>query len=209
MPSVWSYEVSGDWPVKGGEAASGTSGVVEAVAAGEGAIGYADASQAGELGIAKIKVGNEYAEPTPEAAAKVLEESPLDKELSPGKYTFAYKLDRKTESEGTYPIVLISYLIACTKYDSADEAAAVKAYLEYVDQPRRAGTGRRTGRLGSALLGADVEGDPGDRSDRSRLGRPWPRSTPRPTPVSCWRRRPEGAAAAATASSPAPRSSPR
>jgi len=135
VPSVWSYEVSGDWPVKGGEAASGTSGVVEAVAAGEGAIGYADASQAGELGIAKIKVGSEYAEPTAEAAAKVLEESPLDKELSPGKYTLAYKLDRKTESEGTYPIVLTSYLIACTKYDSADEASAVKAYLQYVVSP--------------------------------------------------------------------------
>ena len=135
VPDVWSYEVSGDWPVKGGEAASGTSGVVEAVAAGEGAIGYADASQAGELGIAKIKVGQEYAEPTPEAAAKVLEESPLDKELSPGKYTIAYKLDRKTDAEGTYPIVLTSYLIACTKYDSADEAAAVKAYLEYVISP--------------------------------------------------------------------------
>jgi phosphate transport system substrate-binding protein len=135
VPSVWSYEVSGDWPVKGGEAASGTSGVVEAVAAGEGAIGYADASQAGELGVAKIKVGSEYAEPTPEAAAKVLEESPLDKELSPGKYTIAYKLDRKTEAEGTYPIVLTSYLIACTKYDSAEEASAVKAYLEYVVSP--------------------------------------------------------------------------
>jgi len=135
VPSIWSYEVSGDWPVKGGEAASGTSGVVEAVAAGEGAIGYADASQAGELGIAKIKVGSEYAEPTAEAAAKVLEQSPLDKELSPGKYTIAYKLDRKTEAEGTYPIVLTSYLIACTKYDSADEAAAVKAYLEYVISP--------------------------------------------------------------------------
>ena len=64
VPSVWTHEVSGDWPVKGGEAAYGTSGVVEAVGAGEGAIGYADASQAGELGIAKIKVGNEYAEPT-------------------------------------------------------------------------------------------------------------------------------------------------
>jgi len=135
VPSVWSYEVSGDWPVKGGEAASGTSGVVEAVAAGEGAIGYADASQAGELGVAKVKVGSEYAEPTPEAAAKVLEESPLDKELSPSKYTIAYKLDRKTESEGTYPIVLTSYLIACTKYDSAEEASAVKAYLEYVISP--------------------------------------------------------------------------
>ena len=150
VPDVWSYEVSGDWPVKGGEAASGTSGVVEAVAAGEGAIGYADASQAGELGIAKIKVGQEYAEPTPEAAAKVLEESPLDKELSPGKYTIAYKLDRKTESEGTYPIVLTSYLIACTKYDSADEAAAVKAYLEYVISP--AGQELAAEQAGSAPL---------------------------------------------------------
>jgi phosphate transport system substrate-binding protein len=65
VPSVWSYEVSGDWPVKGGEAAQGTSGVVEAVTAGDGAIGYADASQAGELGVATIKVGNEYVEPTP------------------------------------------------------------------------------------------------------------------------------------------------
>jgi phosphate transport system substrate-binding protein len=150
VPSVWSYEVSGDWPVKGGEAASGTSGVVEAVAAGEGAIGYADASQAGELGIAKIKVGSEYAEPTPEAAAKVLEESPLDKELSPGRYTIAYKLDRKTESEGVYPIVLTSYLIACTRYDSAEEASAVKAYLEYIVSP--AGQELAAEQAGSAPL---------------------------------------------------------
>ena len=135
VPSVWKFEVSGDWPVKGGEAASGTSGVVEAVTAGEGAIGYADASQAGELSSAKVKVGSEWAEPTPEAAAKVLEESPLDKELSPSKFMFAYKLDRKTESEGTYPIVLTSYLIACTKYSSASEAEAVKAYAEYLISP--------------------------------------------------------------------------
>ena len=33
------------WPVKGGEAANGTSGVVAAIKAGKGAIGYADASQ--------------------------------------------------------------------------------------------------------------------------------------------------------------------
>jgi phosphate transport system substrate-binding protein len=150
VPSIWSYEVSGDWPVKGGEAASGTSGVVEAVAAGEGAIGYADASQAGELGVAKIKVGKAWAEPTAEAAAKVLEQSPLDKELSPGKYTIAYKLDRKTEAEGTYPIVLTSYLIACTKYDSADEASAVKAYLEFVISP--AGQELAAEQAGSAPL---------------------------------------------------------
>jgi len=152
VPSVWKPEVSGDWPVKGGEAASGTSGVVEAVSAGEGAIGYADASQAGELSVAKVKVGSEWAEPTAEAAAKVLEESPLDKELSPGKYTLAYELDRKTESEGTYPIVLTSYLIACTKYGSASEAGAVKAYAEYVVSP--AGQELAAEQAGSAPLSA-------------------------------------------------------
>jgi phosphate transport system substrate-binding protein len=150
VPSVWSFEVSGDWPVKGGEAASGTSGVVEAVSAGEGAIGYADASQAGELSVAKIKVGSEWAEPTPEAAAKIVEESPLDKELSPGKYTIAYELDRKTESEGTYPIVLVSYLIACTEYGDAGEAEAVKAYAEYVVSP--AGQELAAEQAGSAPL---------------------------------------------------------
>lgn len=134
-PHVWTHEVSGDWPVKGGEAAQGTSGVVEAVNAGEGTIGYADASQAGELGIAKIKVGKEYVAPSAEAAAKILEESPEDKELSKGKDVFAFELDRKTESRGTYPIVLVSSLIACTKYGSSSEAAIVKAYLEYVISP--------------------------------------------------------------------------
>ena len=131
VPSIWKYEVSGDWPVKGGEAAQGTSGVVEAVTAGEGAIGYADASQAGELGVATIKVGSEYAEPTPEAAAKILEESPEAKDEAKSPYMFPFELDRKTESQGTYPIVLVSYLIGCTKYGSASEAAIVKGYFEY------------------------------------------------------------------------------
>jgi len=134
-PEVWTHEPSGDWPVKGGEAAQGTSGVVEAVNAGEGAIGYADASQAGELGVAKIKVGSEYVGPTAEAAAKILEESPEDREISKGKDVFAFELDRKTESQGTYPIVLVSSLMACTKYDSSGEAAIVKAYLEYAISP--------------------------------------------------------------------------
>lgn len=131
-PNVWTYEVSGDWPVKGGEAASGTSGVVEAVTAGEGAIGYADESQAGELGIALIGVGDEFVGPTSEAAAKILEASPEDEEVKEGQYMFPFSLDRKTEESGTYPIVLVSYLLACTEYGSADEAAVVKGYLEYV-----------------------------------------------------------------------------
>jgi phosphate transport system substrate-binding protein len=134
-PKVWTHEVSGDWPVKGGEAAQGTSGVVEAVGAGDGAIGYADESQAGELGVARIQVGDEFVEPTAEAAAKILEESPEAKDIAKTPYMFPFELDRETKATGTYPIVLTSYLIACTKYDSADEAALIKAYLEYVISP--------------------------------------------------------------------------
>jgi len=154
VPSVWTHEVSGDWPVKGGEAAQGTSGVVEAVSAGDGAIGYADASQAGELGIATIKVGKEYVEPTAEAAAAILEESPEDKALAKTPYMFPFELDRKTESEGTYPIVLVSYLLACTKYDSAGEAAVVKGYLEYVISPE--GQEAAAENAGSAPLSASL-----------------------------------------------------
>ena len=135
-PSVWTHEVSGEWPVKGGEAASGTSGVIEAVSAGEGAIGYADASQAGELGKALIQVGSDWAEPSPEAAAKVLDLSKEDPELEKGqKNVIAFEIDRKTEASGVYPIILVSSLIGCTKYKSADEAALVKAYFEYAISP--------------------------------------------------------------------------
>jgi phosphate transport system substrate-binding protein len=130
-PSVWTFEVADTWPVKGGEAAEGTSGVVEAVSSGSGTIGYADESQAGDLSIAALKVGDQYVKPSPEAAAKVLEHSKKDAALSKGKYVTAYDLDRETP--GTYPAVLVSYLDGCTKYDSADTGKLVKGYFGYVN----------------------------------------------------------------------------
>jgi ABC-type phosphate transport system substrate-binding protein len=44
---VWDAEPKGVWPYQGGEAAQGTSGVVDAVTGGMNIIGYADASRAG------------------------------------------------------------------------------------------------------------------------------------------------------------------
>ena len=129
-PDVWTFEPGQEWPVKGGEAAQGTSGVVDAVKAGKGAIGYADACQAGELGKANIKVGEEFVGPTPEAAAKVVELS--EETDDPGAHVFTYDLDRTTTEAGAYPIVLVSYAMACTKYDDAAQGALVKGYLNYV-----------------------------------------------------------------------------
>jgi phosphate transport system substrate-binding protein len=131
--SDWSYEVSGDWPVKGGEAAEGTSGVVSAVGAGQGTIGYADASQAGDLGVAKIKVGGTYVAPTPDEAAKVVDES--EESSDAGKYVFTYDINRTTTKPGTYPVILVSYQIACTKYDDANQGKVVQGLMEYLVSP--------------------------------------------------------------------------
>ncbi len=49
-----------------------------------------------------------------------------------GDHIFAYKLARDTTKAGTYPVVLVSYLMACTKYADANTANLVKAYLTYV-----------------------------------------------------------------------------
>ena len=45
---------------------------------------------------------------------------------------FTYTLNRTTTAGGVYPIVLVSYLMACTKYDDAAQGAIVKGYLGYM-----------------------------------------------------------------------------
>ncbi|MFR9804832.1 phosphate ABC transporter substrate-binding protein PstS [Pseudonocardia sp. RS010] len=132
-PDVWTNEADGNWPVQGGEAAQGTSGVIGAVKAGNGTIGYADASQAGDLKVAQVKVGNEYVSPTPEAAAKILEDS--QRVEGQGDTSFAFDLKRDTTASGTYPIVLVSYLIGCPQYQDANTANLVKAFFSYIVSP--------------------------------------------------------------------------
>jgi phosphate transport system substrate-binding protein len=127
---AWPYEVDGNWPVEGGEAAQGNSGVVGAVAAGQGTIGYADLSQAGDLGVASIQVGEEFVTPTAEAAAAVVENSePVE---GRGEYDFAIEVARDTEGSGEYPIVLISYHIGCVSYDDPQTAALVRSFMGFV-----------------------------------------------------------------------------
>lgn len=128
-PENWKHEPSDVWPIKGGEAAKGTSGVVDTVGAGEGNIGYADASQIGKLSSAKIKAGDKFIEYSPDAAAKILDSAKRTDEQS--KTDYAVELDRGNAGEGVYPVVLVSYALACSEYDDPEVASTVKAYLEY------------------------------------------------------------------------------
>jgi phosphate transport system substrate-binding protein len=126
---AWSHPADKVWPIKSGEAANGTSGVIAAIKAGSGSIGYADESQVGDLSVASIKVGEEFVAPSAEGAAKALEASPLDDTRTEGD--LAVKVDRTTTESGAYPLMLTSYLIACPTYDG-DKADLVKAFLKYV-----------------------------------------------------------------------------
>lgn len=125
----WKHGTVGTWPISSGEAGEGTSGVVSAVKGGTGTIGYADASQAGELGVAKIKVGEEFVAYTPEAAGKALD---VSKQIEGrGDNSVVFELDRTTTEAGVYPLVLVSYQLACTTYDDKATADLVKGFLTF------------------------------------------------------------------------------
>jgi phosphate transport system substrate-binding protein len=112
------------------EGASGTSGVVDAVTNGVGTIGYADASRAGDLGVAKIKVGDEFVAYSAEAAAAVVAGSPLVEGRDASD--LAFNLNRTTTNPAEYPLVLVSYAIVCTEYADAAQGELVKAYVSFM-----------------------------------------------------------------------------
>ncbi len=130
---AWPHETSGAWPISGGQSGQGTSGVVDIVGAADGAIGYADASRAEDLGTVALQVGSEYVPFSPQAAATVVDSSPRAATATDTR--LVVDLDRTTTAAGAYPLVLISYSIACTVYEDAEAAANVQAFLTYVASP--------------------------------------------------------------------------
>ncbi len=131
-PSVWTFDADGNWPLKSGESGAQTSGVIQAVTAGEGTIGYADDSQAGDLGVAKVKVGSTYVAPSAAGATADFDVSQKDPALSPGKYVFAYTVERTSTDPKNYPLLLVSWLMGCTKYKDSSTTDLVKAYFNFV-----------------------------------------------------------------------------
>lgn len=125
---VWTWGSVEEWPAGVvGEAAEKTSGVVEAVKAGEGSIGYADSSQAGGISSVNVKVGDTFVEHSAEGASITLDASAIEEGRTAGD--LAYAIDRTTTAEGAYPVLLVSYLIACEQYEDANVAALTKAFF--------------------------------------------------------------------------------
>ena len=151
-PEVWTESAADDWPAAfGGEAATGTSGVVSAVSGGQGTIGYEDASAAKNVGIASLAVNGKSLEPSAEAAAAVIDHSQTV--AGRGEHDLAYSLDRT--SEGVYPAVLVSYAIVCETYKDAATAKLVKDYIGYIASAE--GQQAAATAAGSAPLSAAIQ----------------------------------------------------
>ncbi|MDO5677951.1 MAG: phosphate ABC transporter substrate-binding protein PstS [Propionibacteriaceae bacterium] len=146
---VWTEKGDDNWPYQEGEAANQTQGVVSAVSNGVGAIGYVDASQAGDFSIVKVGADGKFFEPNAEAAAAIVENSPVEEGRAANDMAIA--LDRTAEG---YPIVLVSYLIACQDYQDDAVAELVKAYANYIVSAE--GQKAAAERAGSAPLSATL-----------------------------------------------------
>ncbi|OZG63604.1 phosphate ABC transporter substrate-binding protein [Bifidobacterium hapali] len=130
-PDAWSYDLSENWPNEVGQGAKGTSGVVNTVKQADGTIGYADFSAVGDLGTVAVKVGDKYNEISADGGSKVIDDSELDSSAT-GDNRVVVKINHQTTTEGAYPIVLVSYMIACPEYKDTKTAEFVKAWLTYV-----------------------------------------------------------------------------
>ncbi|WP_203433996.1 phosphate ABC transporter substrate-binding protein PstS [Jiangella asiatica] len=155
-PSVWTHEISGDWPAGlPGEAGAQTPGVLQAVDAAEGTIGYASAAAVGDRTTAAIGVGEEFVEYSAEAAAAVVDASPRAEGRA--ENDIAIELARDTTESGAYPIVLISYTIVCTAYADANTGDLVKGFVGYMasDEGQQAAADA----AGSAPISPDLQAE--------------------------------------------------
>ena len=128
-PSDWTVEPSKVWPGKVGEGRPQTDGVASGVKGAEGGFGYMEWSAAkdNQLGIAWVDNGGGAVQLTGETAGKAVEAAQPAGEGNDLKL----KLDYTVKDAGTYPIVLVTYQIVCSKGLAADKTALLKSFLGY------------------------------------------------------------------------------
>ncbi|GAA1966173.1 phosphate ABC transporter substrate-binding protein PstS [Microbacterium deminutum] len=151
-PSVWTYGSVEEWPLKSGEAAQGTSGVVNAIKGGNGTIGYADHSQTADLSAVTVQVGTQWVDPSADGASIALDASSVETGRAPTDLAFA--INRTTEQSGAYPVMLVSYLIGCVEYKDAAAAALVKGF--FTTAVSEAGQKAAATAAGSAPISSDL-----------------------------------------------------
>lgn len=151
-PDIWTHGKVEEWPISGTQSGQQTQGMIDVVASANGTIGYADASRAGDLGTVAVGVGDSFVPYSAEAAAKVVDSSPPTDDATDLRLT----VDLARDIEGSYPIVLISYTIACSTYEDESKAANVAAFIEYMASEEGQERAAQPDVAGSAPISADL-----------------------------------------------------
>ncbi|TDD57457.1 phosphate ABC transporter substrate-binding protein PstS [Kribbella antibiotica] len=126
---AWKGEPAKKWTGTGAGKEK-SAGVAEGVKSTKNSITYVEWSYAvdNKLGVAQIENGSGTpVELTAESAGKALAAA---KPAGTGS-DLALKLDYATKEAGAYPIILVTYEIACSKGLPAEKTALVKSFLTY------------------------------------------------------------------------------
>jgi phosphate transport system substrate-binding protein len=132
-PTDFTATPSKVWAGKVGQGKSGSQGIQQAVEATEGAFAYDEYSYAvsGNLSTASIDSGS-----GPVALSATTASAAVDSATIVGTGNdLSLKLDYTTSAKGAYPIILVTYEIACTKYSNAATGSLVKSFLTYTSGP--------------------------------------------------------------------------
>lgn len=129
----WPYEHAKAWAGKGGQAAAKSAGVAGLVKQTEGSIGYFELSYATASDIKTVKIATGASQPveaTPANASAGIAQAQItgtgtDLKLDLSKAYVA-------KADNAYPIVLVTYEIACDKGNKAGTLPLTKSFLNYI-----------------------------------------------------------------------------
>lgn len=149
-PTDFTATPSKVWAGTVGQGKSGSQGVQQAVETTEGAIAYDEYSYAvsGNLDTAMIDSGSGAVALNTNTASAAVASA---KVVGTGD-DLSLKLNYSTPAAGSYPIILVTYEIACTKYSDAAKGTLVKSFLTYTSGPGQASLKQ----LGYAPLPASI-----------------------------------------------------
>jgi phosphate transport system substrate-binding protein len=132
-PADWPYEHAKAWAGKGGQAAAKSAGVAGLVKQTEGSIGYFELSYATASDIKTVKIATGAATPveatTANASAGIAQASVVGTGVD-----LALDLSKAyvTKADNAYPIVLVTYEVACDKGNKAGTLPLTKSFLNYI-----------------------------------------------------------------------------
>jgi len=128
-PAAWTQGAGSEFQGGAGEGAQKSAGVVQAIQATPGSIGYVEKGFAQQAGLpyAQIDSGAGAVELTDETTGKAVDTAKFKGEGN----DLILDLDALYASKeaGSYPLMLATYEIVCSKGYDADTAAAVKSFL--------------------------------------------------------------------------------